>query len=182
MRGVVGALATIGLLDSLGWIREDWLRVVHAIATRWNTWIGWIADQINVYLPFRAEITKFEANYLVAFSTFGLPALIGHGVRLWKQGDKGQACKMLIVVPLVPVSTLFMNVTNESPFGVQELGVIFTVGILAFCFIAMWHESRTYLKALVAALTCLLTFELIYLAPSLQTMLKPIVDWIDPQT
>jgi hypothetical protein len=75
-RGAISAVALVGLADQLNLFPENWLRVVHAIGTRWGEFMSWITSHINFYLPWDANLSAGEGSALTILLLFLPPILI----------------------------------------------------------------------------------------------------------
>lgn len=110
IRGVVSAVALVGLLDQLGLIREQWLRVFHAVGTRAREIIGWIADRISEILPWNLELMPQEGVVLAFYLAFLLPIAVG----LINGQIKGREPSAPIIIGLICVGILL---AFAIPFG-----------------------------------------------------------------
>ncbi|HVY89252.1 MAG TPA: hypothetical protein VG942_10320 [Hyphomonadaceae bacterium] len=185
LRGVLGALALVGFLDQLGWVREKWLPVAHAITTRWSEGIAWLSHAVSALLPFHMEITPWEGHYLVVIFALVLPSMIpALGVLL--RPPRHKLAEFVVVCFVVVVTNMVVGallpgqttlITDFAPIAIPGLLIISAVAIGSAVLF-----NKPYFQALFLTLTFIGTLEVIYLAPILQNLLQPLVDWISAGT
>ena len=185
VRGIVTAFALVGLCDSLGLVRQDWLRVFHAIGARWNDWMGWLATSISQWLPFDWALSNFELTALTVMFATGFPSAIA-----WAANDYRKAGRLTfdMIAPIMfgamivafSISLLSNDQVANVPLTPDPLLLALLAALIMLPMPILWTDARGYLKVLVGAITFLATLELFFLAPFLQAWLEPIVDWIDP--
>lgn len=181
LRGILGAGALVGLADHLGLVRENWLRLFHAIGSRWNEWMGWLTGWISAALPFGWNISSGEGSTFALFSTLLVPAMIPaartllmrprQNIHVWAVAAFFGVGFVLTLQMLGPVDMVPESASGYTPW--------FAIGFTGLVAVALlWIFQRRYLKALLIGLTFLLTLEIFYLVPAIQTALDPIIDQI----
>jgi hypothetical protein len=181
LRGVLGALALVGFLDQIGWVREGWLPVVHAIATRWGEFIAWLSKTITIALPFGGEITPAEGHYLTVMFAVILPGIIPAMPILVRNPRTGASTMVVpafvsiagttVLATLWPGETVLVG--GSTPVFVPLLLIMST-----FALCLAYLSNKAYFKALVVTITFFATLEVLYLAPFIQDALQPAVDWV----
>lgn len=188
MRGIVSAIALVGLADHLGLIRHEWLRIFHGVAARWNEWMAWIGSLINFRVPW-IHLGIGDANFLTALSVFYLPfavPFLGGELRSQRRVVRWMAIISVLIVigayigALAPGDQLAPELyVIREPVLLWISRALLTLFMIALVMV-LYMNARTYLKALVFTLTFFATLEVFYFVPLLQDFIRPIGDAVDP--
>lgn len=106
MRGFVGAIAVLGAMQIAEWPREEWLRVPHAIATRWQEIVGSLAAKLREVMPIPIDLTPSEAVRLVGMSAVQFPIVLGYYSWLRREDRNGSTKTRSALLLSVPIATL----------------------------------------------------------------------------
>lgn len=233
LRGVLGAWSLVALIDQLGLVREDWLRVVHALASRWSQWFEVLTGWANVRLPWGLHISVEEATLLSLLSVLGFPIVASVARRNWNS-KLYIAASSLVLAAAGAVAVLFAPESFNAPTGfgmalspsaalivlyvaifwsITEVGfrwvplLLMMASVTLFLALAffggsetaslqtwivflappfaalvtLWDLNRAYVKALLVALSFVLMLEVLYWMPAVNELIRPLVQWIDPQ-
>lgn len=185
-RGILSAIALVGLMDHLGFVREEWLSVLHAFGARWNQWVGFLTELINFRVDW-IHVSVGEGNLLTIFWILGWPALssLVHAVNEAVPKSIGRLAfricttgvAVVILAALVAPGDV-ASVSYDSAFGAGILTLYFLATCLLAVLAARTHAS--YYRAIFSVLTFFATLEIFYLVPIVNDATRPFVDWIDP--
>jgi hypothetical protein len=185
-RGILSAIALVGLMDHLGFVREEWLSVLHAFGARWNQWIEFLTELINFRVDW-IHVSVGEGNLLTIFWILGWPALssLVHAVNEAVPKSVGRLAFRIFAtgVGVAILAALFApgdvaNVSYDSVFGSSILMMYFMAICLLAVLAARTHAS--YYRAIFSVLTFFATLEVFYLVPIVNDATSPFVEWIDP--
>jgi hypothetical protein len=183
VRGIVGALGLIALLDQLGWVREDWLKLVHVIATRWDQVVSILVGYVTAILPWGMEVTSAEAHFLTVVFALTVPATIPSALILLRPPRRRWHEVLLAFLFVLLLNNVVFALMPGESWLIGGYGDVYSIVLLlttVTTLLLLYRVNRPYFRALTTTVLFFATLEVIYLAPAAQAFLAPVVDWIDP--
>lgn len=177
MRGIIAAFSLVGIADQMGLVRQDWLRLVHALGARWNAMMQVVADFFSWHLP--VSLTVGEANAITALSLLVVPTMVSSVIQFRRKGgsDFGMVVcyaallLFLVALPLTPIDLTARRLAFLVwVFG--HLSVLMAVLALRPTGLKMTSAERLLVLILAVASVGLPWF-VAFMGPSSDDLLEP---------